>query len=110
MGIRDRGSCIRMAEFLPTLAGQSFILVTLDGNTEVTYLFSGGRYLMSSRSRILEPRGTTAVMGTVLGHVSTMQQFSQGQKNTCLLYTSYQELYDCSKCKSRLFCIRYRQN
>lgn len=76
------GSCIRMAEFLPTLAGQSFILVTLDGNTEVTYLFSGGRYLMSSRSRILEPRGTTAVMGTVLGHVSTMQQFSQGQKNT----------------------------
>lgn len=74
------GSCLRMVEFLPELARQSFILCVLDGQTVVTYLFAGGRYLMNTRSRLITERGGPAVLGELLGRVSSMLQFSQSQK------------------------------
>lgn len=74
------GACLRMVEFLPELADQSFILCVLDGQTLVTYLFAGGRYLMNSRSRLITERGGTAVIGEMLGRISSMLQFSQSQK------------------------------
>lgn len=74
------GACLRMVEFVPELCAQSFILCVLDGQTVVTYLFAGGRYLMNTRSRLITERGGTAVLGELLGRISSMLQFSQSQK------------------------------
>lgn len=74
--------CVRMAGFVPALAEGGVILCALDGQSEVTYLFTDGAYVMSSRARLVEPRGTTAIMGALMDRVSSMLQFSQAQKNT----------------------------
>lgn len=72
--------CASMVQFLPSLADLSFVLCVLNGSTVTTYLFGDGRYLMNSRSRLITPRGTPAVLGEMLGYVSSMIQFSQSNK------------------------------
>lgn len=82
-------SCVQMVQFLPQLANLSFILCVLDGQTVVTYLFAGGRYLMNARSRLITERGTPAVLGELLGRVSSMLQFSQSNKSAEPAQTVY---------------------
>ena len=72
--------CVRMVQFLPQLAQLSFILCVLDGSSVTTYLFGNGRYLMNTRSHLITPRGTPAVVGELLGYISSMIQFSQSNK------------------------------
>lgn len=73
--------CVRMARYVPALAEGGVIVCALDGQSEVTYLFSHGEYVMSSRARLVEPRGTTAIIGALMDRVSSMLQFSQTQKS-----------------------------
>lgn len=82
-------SCVQMVQFLPELSKLSFILCVLDGQTVVTYLFAGGRYLMNARSRLITERGTPAVLGELLGRVSSMLQFSQSNKTAEPAQTVY---------------------
>lgn len=71
---------IHMVEQVPELNSGTIILCTLDGQNAVTYLFSDGAYLMHSRNRLLTKRGDEKIVGELLGRISSMNQFSQSQR------------------------------
>lgn len=75
------GCMMHMVERNPALCEGTIILCVLDGQTAVTYLFANGCYIMHSRNRLLTKRGDGKITGELLGRISTMNQFSQSQKD-----------------------------
>lgn len=75
------GCMMHMVEKNPALCEGTIILCVLDGQTAVTYLFANGCYIMHSRNRLLTKRGDEKITGELLGRISTMNQFSQSQKD-----------------------------
>lgn len=75
------GSIMHMVERIPALCEGTIILCVLDGQNAVTYLFANGCYIMHSRNRLLTKRGDEKITGELLGRISTMNQFSQSQKD-----------------------------
>lgn len=75
------GSIMHMVERVPSLCEGTIILCVLDGQNAVTYLFANGCYIMHSRNRLLTKRGDEKITGELLGRISTMNQFSQSQKD-----------------------------
>lgn len=75
------GCIIHMVERVPAFCERTIILCVLDGQNAVIYLFANGSYIMHSRNRLLTKRGDEKIAGELLGRISTMNQFSQSQRD-----------------------------
>jgi Tfp pilus assembly PilM family ATPase len=125
------GAKIRLAQFLPELKNRTFVLSVLEGNSVVSSLFTGGKYMLTNRTRLLGERGTAETAVEMTQTISSLIQFNRAQKteddlthayicglwdsesqlcNTLseILRISIQPLPDCSAVDVEQGCTGYR--
>jgi hypothetical protein len=78
-GINIATNClIKIARLLPALADQTFLLVQSEGRFSQVALFSGGKYIVGNKNRLLHDPGTAEWMGEIGAGISSMIQFNKG--------------------------------
>lgn len=68
--------------------GMTFAMNIIDGKNLVSLLFENGRYIFSTRSRLLSERGSSALADELAGKLSSLIQFSKSQKSEHVLNMS----------------------
>jgi type IV pilus assembly protein PilM len=74
------GAKIRLAQILPELKQNTFALSILEGNSVVSSLFTGGKYMLTNRTRLLGERGTPQAAWEMTQTISSLIQFNKAQK------------------------------
>ncbi len=86
---------VHMVEHIPSLCQKTIILCVLDGQNAISFLFANGSYIMHSRNRLLTERKDGKAVRELLGRISTMNQFSQNQRE----FDEVQTVYFCGLLK-----------
>jgi hypothetical protein len=77
----DVNSQIKLMRNFIGLEKSTYLLAVADGNILSVTLFAGGIFSFSNRSRLMEDRGTEAVINEFARIISSFMQFSKAQKN-----------------------------
>ena len=80
---------IKFVRYNPELAHKNFVLNVIDGVNIISLLFEKGNYFFSTRSRLMEDRGTSESISELYSKLSSMEQFSKSQKMQEAIEASY---------------------
>lgn len=80
---------VHLAQYLPALAGKTFVISVLDGSSLVSSLFAEGHYALTNRTRLLAERGTPEAAMEVTNMISSMIQFNRAQQRDTALSAIY---------------------
>ncbi|KNZ43119.1 pilus assembly protein PilM [Acetobacterium bakii] len=86
--------------------GMTFALNLVDGNNLLSLLFENGRYIFSTRSRLMADRGTEAFASELSTRLSSLIQFNKSEKSehtlVMSLYAGLDE-YELNSLKTLVF-------
>ncbi len=71
----------KLMSMFPSLKDSTYIVLTLDGSSVDSTLYSGGLYKLSNRTRLLSERGTPAYASELEHVISGMLQFQRADRN-----------------------------
>lgn len=71
----------KLVRLLPSLREQTFILLDLDGNTLEATLYVLGEFRYSSRTRLMNERGTPESLNEIMRLVSSIIQFNTAERS-----------------------------
>ena len=72
---------LHMAEYLPELEGETYLLSVLDGRNMMTVLYIDGIYRHTARSRFLHERGSVELIREAVKEIAAMAGFAKSLEN-----------------------------
>lgn len=72
-------SVASFAEYLPLLKGQTYILAVLDGRNMISSLYVKGKYIYTSRLRLVSERETQEICREIVGQMGAVKRFGESQ-------------------------------
>jgi Tfp pilus assembly PilM family ATPase len=80
---------IKLTHFLPQLRTGAYIMVYIDGRNLILTLFENGEYRISNSYRLINNPDTPEWFGEVGNNLSSMIQFSKGQRSNTDISSAY---------------------
>lgn len=72
-------SVVIFAENLPLLKGKTYILAVLDGRNMISTLYVKGKYVYTSRLRLVSERETPELCHEIMRHMGAVRRFGENQ-------------------------------